>query len=201
MSEPPAERSRGALFLLAAVFAAAGLWFVVGSDEANEPVVRGARAPGFVLPLLETPAETLDLASLSGRVVLVNFWATWCEPCEQEMPAMERLYQLLPRDRFELVAVAIGDDEAKVAEFQRRYSLTFPIVLDPDKKVAEAYQTMGVPESLLIDVDGRIVERYVGPREWDATEYVERIEALFGAGSGIAVPAAKPSEAGSARVD
>ena len=201
MSEPPAERSRGALFLLAAVFAAAGLFFVVGSDEADEPVVRGARAPGFVLPLLGTQAETLDLASLSGRVVLVNFWATWCEPCEQEMPAMERLYLRLPRDRFELVAIAIGDDEAKVAEFQQRYSLTFPIVLDPDKKVAETYQTMGVPESLLIDVGGRIVERYVGPREWDATEYVERIEALFGAGSGVALPAGEPSEAGSARVD
>jgi thiol-disulfide isomerase/thioredoxin len=201
MSEPPAERSRGALFLLAAVIAAAGLWFVVGSDESDEPVVRGASAPGFVLPLLGTPEETLDLASLAGRVVLVNFWATWCEPCEREMPAMERLYQRLPRDRFELVAVAIGDDEAKVAEFQKRYSLTFPIVLDPDKKVAEAYQTMGVPESLLIDAGGRIIERYVGPREWDATEYVERIEALFGAGAGGAVPVAGQSEAGPVRVD
>lgn len=114
---------------------------------------------------------------------------------------MERLYQRLPRDRFELVAIAIGDDEAEVAAFQRRYSLTFPIVLDPDKKVAEAYQTMGVPESLLIDTGGRIVERYVGPREWDATEYVERIEALFGAGVGVALPVAESSEAGSVRVD
>ncbi len=201
MSEPPAERSRGALFLLVAVFAAAGLWFVVGSDEAASPIVRGARAPGFVLPRLATPPVTLDLASLSGRVVLVNFWATWCEPCEQEMPAMERLYQRLPRDRFELVAVAIDDEEAKVAEFQTRYSLTFPIVLDPDKKVAETYQTMGVPESLLIDASGRIVERYVGPREWDATEYVERIEALFGAGPGGAVPAARQSDEGLIRVD
>ncbi len=201
MSEPPAERSRGALFLLVAVFAAAGLWFVVGSDEAASPIVRGARAPGFVLPRLATPPVTLDLASLSGRVVLVNFWATWCEPCEQEMPAMERLYQRLPRDRFELVAVAIDDEEAKVAEFQTRYSLTFPIVLDPDKKVAETYQTMGVPESLLIDASGRIVERYVGPREWDSTEYVERIEALFGAGPGGAVPAARQSDAGLIRVD
>lgn len=124
-------------------------------------------------------ADPFELAALSGRVVLVNFWATWCEPCEREMPAMERLYQRIPRDRFELVAVSIDDEDAKVAEFVKRYSLTFPIAMDRDKHVSEAYQTMGVPESLLVDRNGRVVERYVGPREWDAPEYTERIEALF----------------------
>ncbi len=168
---------------------AAGLWFVVGSDESASPVVRGAIAPAFSLPRLAVAADpprvavdstdSFELAALSGRVVLVNFWATWCEPCEQELPAMERLYQRLPRDRFELVAVSIDDEDAKVAEFVKRYSLTFPIVMDRDKKVSEAYQTMGVPESLLLDRSGHVVERYVGPREWDAPEYVERIEALF----------------------
>ena len=210
MSEPVAERSRGALLLLVALFAAAGLWFVVGNDEAYSPVVRGARAPGFELARLSiatgsagghTDAGTLELASLSGRVVLVNFWATWCEPCEQEMPAMQRLYERLPRDRFELVAVSIDDEEAKVAEFAARYSLTFPIVMDPGKKVAETYQTMGVPESLLIDASGRIVERYVGPREWDASEYVERIEALFGAGMSGADGSLEAPAEGPPRVD
>ncbi len=199
MSEPATERSRGALYLLAAVFAAAGLWFVVGNEAADEPVVRGAKAPGFSLPRFEATAagdgsvadaESLDLADLADRVVLVNFWATWCEPCEQEMPAMERLYRALPRDRFELVAISIDDEPGKVGEFVERYSLTFPILLDPDKQVSARYQTMGVPESLLVDGSGRIVERYVGPREWDAPEYVERIETLFAGGSGAAVPAA-----------
>lgn len=193
MSEPAAERSRGALFLLVALFAAAGLWFVVGSEGTSSPVVRGANAPAFELARVatettkKTPGEeagagSLELASLAGRVVLVNFWATWCEPCEQEMPAMQRLYERLPRDRFELVAISIDDEESKVAEFVARYSLTFPVLLDPSKRVAEAYQTMGVPESLLIDPDGHVVERYVGPREWDAPEYVERIESLFADG-------------------
>lgn len=215
MGEPPAERSRGALFLLGAVFAAAGLWFVVGSDGGGEPVVRGARAPAFSLERLvaEEPSASpgtgvgaatgdagrgggrVSLESLAGRVVLVNFWATWCEPCEQEMPAMERLYRSLPRDRFEMLAISIDDEPAKVAAFVDRYSLTFPILLDPGKQVAERYQTMGVPESLLVDGSGRVVERYVGPREWDAPEYVERIEALFagdptgrGMGTGDPVP-------------
>jgi peroxiredoxin len=184
---PPEARSRGALFLLVALFAAVALWFVIGSEAPVAPVVRGATAPDFRLEVLAPGAAELELSSLAGRVVLLNFWATWCEPCEQEMPAMERLYERLPRDRFELVAVSIDEEPAPVLEFVERYSLRFPIVLDPGKKVAGAYQTMGVPESLLIGPDGRIVERYVGPREWDAPEYVARIEALFAPTAGAAI--------------
>ncbi|MBY0400545.1 TlpA family protein disulfide reductase [Myxococcota bacterium] len=228
-----AERSRGALFLLVAVFAAAALWFVIGSEESAAPVVRGARAPDFSLarwtplsaseepaseepaseePASEapatggpaaaagsdgssTPSGSLDLASLGGRVVLVNFWATWCEPCEREMPAMQRLYARLPRDRFELVAISIDEEPEKIGEFVERYALSFPIALDPGKRVATAYQTMGVPESLLVDAQGRIVERYVGPREWDAPEYVARIEALF-SDAGSAGDGASPDPGG-----
>ncbi|MBK7947221.1 MAG: TlpA family protein disulfide reductase [Deltaproteobacteria bacterium] len=137
-------------------------------------------------------ASAFELDSTAGRVVLVNFWATWCEPCEQEMPAMERLYERLPRDRFELVAVSIDEEPEKIAGFVERYGLTFPIVMDPGKKVAGAYQTMGVPESLLVDREGRIVERYVGPREWDAPEYVARIESLGGAARPASSPSASP---------
>ena len=158
-------------------------------------------APAFSLPRLSVDASApgapdapgagappIELAALAGRVVLVNFWATWCEPCEEEMPAMERLYQRLHGGRFLLVAVSIDDEDAKVGEFVKRYSLTFPIAMDRTKAVSAAYQTTGVPESLLIDRDGRIVERYVGPREWDAPEYVKRIEALFEAPPGGAAP-------------
>ncbi|HKK52564.1 MAG TPA: TlpA disulfide reductase family protein, partial [Myxococcota bacterium] len=123
--------------------------------------------------------DRLSLADLRGRVVLVNFWATWCEPCESEMPAMDRLHAALPSDEFELVAVSIDEDPEDVAAFQAKMELSFPILLDPSGRVYEAYQTMGVPESLLIDRDGRIVERYVGPRVWDAREYEDRIRALI----------------------
>lgn len=157
---------------------------VLRSDVGSPPIVRGAIAPGFELPLLGqaegAPGSTLALDSLAGRVVLVNFWATWCEPCEREMPAMERLYQALASKDFELVAVAIDEKAADVPAFRESRGLSFPIVLDLDQKVYASYQTMGVPESLLIDRDGRIVERYVGPRQWDAPEYVDRIRALIG---------------------
>jgi len=165
----------------AVVFVA--LAVVLQGDVGPPPVVRGASAPDFALPRLsgaeQGDGEALSLATLRGRVVLVNFWATWCEPCESEMPAMQRLYAMLPRDDFELVAVAIDEAEPPVQAFQDEYRLSFPILLDLDQQVYQTYQTMGVPESLLVDREGRIVERYVGPREWDAPEYVARIREVL----------------------
>ncbi len=152
---------------------------ILRSDVGAPPVVRGTMAPEFSLPRLDPTDPPIELSALSGRVVLVNFWATWCEPCEREMPAMERLYRSLPREEFELVAVAIDNKEADVRAFQERYAFSFPILLDLDQAVYDSYQTMGVPESLLLDPEGRIVERYVGPREWDAPEYERRIRELL----------------------
>ena len=184
--------------LLGAAVLIVAIVLVLQIDAGAPPVVRGVAAPDFVLPRLAaggSPDQGLySLAELEGRVVLVNFWATWCAPCESEMPAMERLYQELPRGGFELLAVSIDDIAADVEGFQERYQLSFPILLDKDQRVYKLYQTMGVPESLLIDQRGHIVERYVGPREWDAREYVERIHDLIGATDATSAPFPAPSE-------
>ncbi len=112
--------------------------------------------------------------------MLLNFWATWCKPCEDEMPAMERLYRSLSGTDFELVAVSVDEDEAAVVEFVRRLGLTFPILMDPAREVAGAYQTYRFPESLLVGADGVVLERYVGPKEWDAAAYEAHIRRLLG---------------------
>ena len=178
--------------VLGAAVVVVAIVLILRSDVGAPPVARGVAAPEFELSRLESDGAsaggTLSLSNFSGRVVLVNFWATWCKPCESEMPAMERLYEALPRDDFELVAVAIDDNKADVEAFQERYGLSFPIVLDLDQAVYAEYQTMGVPESLLLDREGRIVERYVGPREWDAPEYIERIRGLIGGAASVPTP-------------
>ncbi len=145
------------------------------------PLGRGSAAPDFDLPSLEGTAR-LRLSDLRGQVVLLNFWATWCKPCEDEMPAMERLYRGLRDSGFQLIAVSadIEGDLAVVREFRDRMAISFPIALDPEKRVSQRYQTMGFPESLLIDRDGTVVERYVGPRDWDHRVYAERIRELLG---------------------
>jgi peroxiredoxin len=110
----------------------------------------------------------------------VNFWATWCKPCEDEMPAMERLYGALRADGFELLAVSVdvGDDE--VSAFRDRLALSFPILRDPDRRAASRWQSLRFPESWLVGPDGRIAARFIGPRDWDAPEYTDRIRALLG---------------------
>ena len=171
--------SRLGPWLIALVIGAAAAFAILSGPGTPPPVGRGSPAPDFTLERL-TDGVPVSLSDLRGQVVLVNFWATWCEPCEREMPAMERLYGALPREDFELVAVAIDEREDDVVAFQARMELSFPIVLDPEQATYGAYQTMGVPESLLIDRAGRVVERYVGPRDWDDPAYVERIRALIG---------------------
>ena len=95
------------------------------------------------------------------------------------MPAMQNLYAALEGRGFELVAISVDETPVEVEEFQERMALRFPIALDPDQEISAAYQTMGFPESILVGTDGRVVERYVGPREWDAPAYRQRIEKLL----------------------
>ena len=170
---------RQAAWLLAAVLALGAAWVWVGAERAPAPIESGAPAPGFTLPALA--GGEVSLESLRGRVVLVNFWATWCKPCEDEMPAMERLYRRLAPQGFELLAVSVDTGTEEVAAFQERLGLSFPILLDPEKDVADAYQSFRFPETFLVDRDGTLVTRYIGPREWDSDAYRQRIERLLAA--------------------
>ncbi len=151
---------------------AAALMFV--GDEVDAPLGRGDTAPGFTLASLDGSGPR-SLSAERGHVVLVNFWATWCKPCEEEMPAMERLYRGEASGEFEMLAISVDAERDVVERFQARMGLSFPILLDPDQRISRAYQTTGFPESILIDPEGRILERYVGPRDWDHPDYVARI--------------------------
>lgn len=176
--------SRRVALGLAATIAAVAFAALLVSEPAPDPIRAGQPAPVFELPLLD--GGTVSLASLRGRVVLLNFWATWCKPCEDEMPAMQRLHAALAGTGFELVAVSVDASRDDVAKFRDRLTLTFPIALDPGKRVSEAYQSYRFPESYLIDREGRILSRYIGPRDWDADLYVERIRrAIEGAGEAV----------------
>jgi peroxiredoxin len=158
---------------------------VFGSERPAAPVGEGHPAPGFRLPSLD--GGEVALGDLRGRVVLVNFWATWCKPCEDEMPAMQRLYTALGAgEGFELLAVSVDESDDEVRAFRDRLALGFPILRDPGKRAANAYHTFRFPESWLIDAEGTVVARYVGPREWDDPVYVERIRRLIeGRGAGL----------------
>ncbi len=114
----------------------------------------GAAAPRLAL---RTPAgESVDLARLRGRVVLVNFWATWCAPCVDEMPALARLRERLAGRGFELLAVNQGESPERVAAFLRRTGLDLVVLLDRDKSAADAWGVRALPTTFVVDATGRI---------------------------------------------
>ena len=166
------------MWIVAAAIALLVVVLLVFGSSSPPPVGRGSVAPDFALRGLDSP-QPHTLSKMQGHVVLVNFWATWCKPCEDEMPAMERLYRELRPEGFELFAISVGENGDVVRAFRDRLGLTFPILLDSDKAVATEWQTFAFPESLLVDRDGTILERYVGPREWDGPAYVARLRRLL----------------------
>jgi peroxiredoxin len=169
---------RAGTWVVAAAVAGAIGFALWSGESVPDPVGRGSRAPAFALPERPGPGQ-LSLASLRGQVVLLNFWATWCEPCEREMPAIQRLHERLAPEGLRLVAVSVDDDQEAIDRFRERFRLTFPILWDPDKRVANTYQTYRYPETLLIGRDGVVIERYVGPRDWDSPLYEARIRKLI----------------------
>ena len=128
-------------------------------------LVKGVPAPNFTLPGLN--GKMVSLADYKGKVVFLNIWATWCPPCVEEMPSMEKLYQALNNEDFEILAVSIDETGAQdVLPFMKKHKLSFPTLTDPKGTIKGLYQTTGVPESFIIDKDGLIVEKIIGPRDW-----------------------------------
>ncbi|MBZ5726553.1 MAG: TlpA family protein disulfide reductase [Acidobacteriia bacterium] len=116
---------------------------------------------GFTLTAMDGKAYNLD--ALRGRVVLLNFWATWCPPCRKEMPDMEKLYQRFSAKG--LTVLAVSDEEREtVAGFLRKQSYTFPVLLDPGGKVGAAFNVEGIPKSFLFDRGGKLVAQAIDMR-------------------------------------
>ena len=131
----------------------------------NPGLMKGVPAPNFTLPDLE--GKMVSLTDYKGKVVLINIWATWCPPCVEEMPSMEKLYQELKGEPFEILAVSIDVSGAKaVLPFMIENKLSFPALIDSKGDMKSLYQTTGVPESFIIDEVGIIVEKVIGPRDW-----------------------------------
>lgn len=140
-------------------------------------------APEFTVPRLGS--GSLSLKELRGQLVFLNFWATWCPPCKEEMPSMERLYQRYKDRRFTIVAISIDSGASDgVASFVRKLGLTFPIGLDPKLEVANRYTVRALPSSFLIDRTGNTVAVALGPRDWDGNAARAVVEGLLGTAHG-----------------
>lgn len=151
------------------------------SDAAALELAEGSLAPDFTLKDLN--GKRVQLSQYQGKVVFVNFWATWCEPCKEEMPSMERLYKVMKSKPFEILAISLDQDPVKdVPKFlkQTQLTLSFPVLVDLEQKVSKhIFKTTGVPESFIIQPDGKIAKHVIGAYEWDSPEIVKYFETLF----------------------
>ncbi|MCL2602083.1 MAG: TlpA family protein disulfide reductase [Treponema sp.] len=171
--------SRAQLFSMLALLAFVPSWNLGAQETATQVFARagltllsqGVTPRDFTLETLATTqGSNLTLSELKGKAVLLNFWATWCPPCRDEMPSMEALYRRYKDAGLEIVAVNVREDRGQVQSFMASYRLSFPAVLDADGRVSGIYGVRALPTSFLINKEGKIVARLVGFSNWDTPE-------------------------------
>jgi peroxiredoxin len=129
------------------------------------------KAPDCTLEALN--GEKIQLKALKGKMIFLNFWATWCGPCKEEMPSMEALHQKFKAKDFVFLTVAVDYGGAKrVREFIEKQRYQFPVVVDPAGKTLDLFEINKIPSTLVIDKKGRIIGRAIGPRNWNSPEVV-----------------------------
>ena len=180
-----ASRSFFVGFILCAVFLVPQLLDAQVSAEAEKAfqeariqILKNRQNPvNFSLPLLN--GREAALSSYKGKVIILNFWATWCPPCRAEMPSMETLYQRLKNQGLEILAVDIGEDSDTVQKFIKSNPYTFPVLLDNGGKLSSQYGVSAIPTTYILDREGKIIARIVGSIQWDNPKVIAAFEALL----------------------
>lgn len=162
------------------ILLAVALLFITGcssEDQATGKAVIGRQAPVFSLTDLQ--GNNWNLQELKGKVVFVNFWASWCKPCLEEMPSMQALHSTMPAEYFQMVTILYNDRPEYAQNVVNKTGATFPVLLDPDLLAAREYGLTGVPETFIIDPQGVLREKIIGPRNWQSFDAVSMVEHYF----------------------
>lgn len=150
--------------------------FASPSYRQGEDSLAGKSAPEFDFELNGKPQ---DLRNLRGNVVVLNFWATWCPPCVEETPSLNRLQQRISSRRGMVFGVSVDEDQNAYDFFLKQQQVSYPSFRDPSKKVALSYGTSIYPETYIIDRDGRIARKIIGPQNWDSPELISYLDTLL----------------------
>jgi peroxiredoxin len=166
------------------------VWTILGAPELSRAeiptLLQKLNLTGY--PRVTKPPEfngraadgrTISLASLQDQVVLLNFWATWCQECRPEMPLFEQLHRKFAGQGLAVLGINAREGISAIQKYVKELGLTFPLVLDPRGEINAAYGVIGLPATFLVGRDGRAVARAVGPRDWNSKEAFEIIRALL----------------------
>ena len=188
----PRAQSRGLIALASVAILALAFGLVWMQSSKYEPLTVGKIAPDFELP--DLVEKDVRLSDFRGKVVFLNFWATWCKPCREEMPSMEVLYKNFEQDGLVVLAISIDRVTTKkdIPPFVKSLNLSFPILIDSWGQTDKRYKLMGVPETYIIDQQGVLREKVIGPRDWTILDNLQTITGLLKTGvksAGAAPPA------------
>jgi peroxiredoxin len=139
------------------------------------------KAPDFHLEGLN--GQKVQLNALKGKIIILNFWATWCGPCKEEMPSMEALYQHYKERDFVLLTISVdyGGPEP-VKKFIEKHHYRFPVLLDPKGKTLDLFEINKIPATLIIDKKGKMIGRVIGPRNWNSPEVFSLVDQMIHGG-------------------
>lgn len=162
-------------FLIVALIASASS--AAAADLSKLKPWSGGAAPPLALTSLD--GKQHQLADYRGRLVVLNFWATWCAPCIEEMPSFERLAKQLSKEPFALVTVNFGEKPGRIKPFLEKIGVDVPVLLDPDMKASKAWVKRGLPTTYIIDADQNIRYQVLGELAWDDTEVEAKLRELL----------------------
>ena len=159
--------------------AVVSLLFLVASPSSRqgEGISIGSTASNFSFVLNGKPAR---LSDLRGKVVVLNFWATWCPPCVEEMPSLNRMHSQMAASGGMVLGISVDEDAAQYEKFLLDQQIAFPTFRDPSKQIAVSFGSFGWPETYIIDRNGKIARKLVGPQVWDSPDmiaYLKRVAA------------------------
>jgi peroxiredoxin len=179
----PGPSLKLSLTILFVFIVAALLILFLGSERdssvrSTRQIQVGFPAPNFAFPDLN--GQQVSLSEHRGKVVIINIWATWCPPCRQEMPSMQKLYERFKGENFNILAVSIDSTGREaVAPFVQTMNLTFPVLLDSKEDIRTLYGLTGVPESFIIDKEGIVDQKIIGPIDWATPQAFQFFEDLI----------------------
>jgi peroxiredoxin len=168
----------GVLIILVGLFVAGSL--LKGRQQVNKIITTGDRAPEFRLQA--TDNRFVSLSDLKGRVVMVHFWATWCPPCVEELPTLDKLYRALKGEDFEMLAISVNEEgAAAVVPFMQKNRLNVPVLFDPGKSIAGLYGTYKFPETYIVDRQGIVRYKAIGPADWTDPAAIQMLRDIIAA--------------------
>jgi len=142
------------------------------------PIKGDKKAPDFSLKDLN--GKKVELKQFKGKIIFLNFWATWCGPCKEEMPSMEVLHKQFREKKFVLLTISVDyEGEKPVQEFINKNRYTFSVLLDPKSETLDLFEVKGIPTTFLIDKKGKMIGKAIGPRDWKSEEVVSLLNLLI----------------------